>query len=511
MLAKVYSGALMGVDAYKLDIEVDTSQGLPGIVVVGLPDAVVQEARERIRLAIKNSGHKVTASRIIVNMAPADTKKEGSAFDLPIAMGILQATRQLDAQDELADYLIIGELTLEGAVRKVKGVLSLTFLAKQLGKKGIIVPKDNINEASLVSDIEIYPVSNLLEVIEHFKGINKLKPHVSEKVLKTHNPHHHDLSDVKGHSAVKRALQIAATGAHNVLMVGPPGSGKTMLAKRFIGLLPPLNEDEMIEVVKIYSAAGLSHHLDSILSLNKPFRHPHHSISTAGLVGGTSMPKPGEISLAHRGVLFLDELPEFKKEVLELLRQPLEDGSITISRAKMALSYPANFIFITAMNPCPCGFYGDRLQECKCTQSSIQKYWSKLSGPLLDRIDIQIEVPRLNEKELQGDEKRLSNAELLDGIQAGINKQRERLSKNSENFDYNANLTPAQTQKYCVLDSEAQKFMSKSVEKLKLSARSYDRILRIARTIADMAGSDSIQIPHIAEAINYRSIDRYLE
>ncbi len=508
LIAKLFSAALLGIDAFIVEVEVDVANGLPSFNIVGLPDTAVQESRERVRSALKNSAFQFPMQRITVNLAPADIKKEGPALDLPIAIGILAANEQLTTFVH-RNHIIIGELSLNGSIKPVNGVLSITLMAKKNGISNIIVPLENAREAGIVDDINIFPVSHLRQVIKFLnKEINIPPFYINKSELMSHfGDYSIDFSDVKGQQHAKRALEVAAAGGHNVIMIGPPGSGKTMLAKRIPTILPSLTLEESIEITRLYSISNLTNRKYPIMT-RRPFRSPHHTISDIGLIGGGTIPKPGEISLAHNGVLFLDELPEFSRTALESLRQPLENGIVTISRALRSVTYLSRFMLIAAANPCPCGYFGDPVKQCNCTSYQIQKYRARISGPLLDRIDIQIEVPRLDYKELVNYKR--NNHELSLEIRKRVEKARqiqlERLR--GKNIFNNSQMQRKDIEKYCVLSKEAGNLLHKAMEKLKLSARAYDKILKLARTIADLELKEEIQTAHIAEAIQYRSLDR---
>jgi magnesium chelatase family protein len=502
MLARVFSCAVIGLDGVIVEVEVDYTNGLPGVTIVGLPDAAVQESRERVQTAVKNAGLHFPRHRIVVNLAPAAVRKEGPAYDLPIALGVIILAGHLP-NDAVDNTIVLGELSLDGVVRHTRGVLPMAATARTNGFKRMFVPEVDAGEAALIPDLEVIPVKSLADLYAHLSGRRFIEPYQSssDELEPLFIPT--DFGEIKGQEHVKRALEVAAAGGHNVLMVGSPGAGKTLLARAMPGILPEMSIDESLDVTRIYSVADQLP-AGTPLIRHRPFRAPHHTISHAGLVGGGNIPKPGEISLAHRGVLFLDEFPEFGARVLEVMRQPMEDKIVTISRAKGSLTFSANFQLIAAMNPCPCGYYGDSLKPCTCAHAMVTKYQKRISGPLLDRIDIHIEVPRVDYEKLSGDRVGESSEAIRGRVQSARDIQNKRFSSNGSDIVCNADMRVGEIRQFCRLQDEGQILMRAAMTQMNLSARAYHRILKLARTIADLAGSDEIQSVHLAEALQYR-------
>ncbi|MEP6777819.1 MAG: YifB family Mg chelatase-like AAA ATPase [Chthoniobacterales bacterium] len=509
MLAKIYSAAVYGVDAYEVEIEVNGAGGSPNIIIVGLPDAAVKESRDRVTTAIQNSGYFWPRGRTTINLAPADIKKEGPSFDLPIALGMIAVSEDLDGST-LAKFSFVGELALNGAVRPVKGVLPVALEARRRRKEAIFVPEANAHEAAMVKGIDVYGVQNLRQTFEFIRGETQMQPTRGDltSFFESHQDYDVDFSDVKGQGHVKRAIEVAVAGGHNLLMIGPPGSGKSMLSKRIATIMPPMSLEEAIESTKIHSISGMLSGEHAFVS-TRPFRSPHHTISDVGLLGGSAIPTPGEVSLAHHGVLFLDELPEFKRSTLEVMRQPLEDGKVTISRAAGSLTFPSEFMLVAAMNPCPCGYFGDLKRECRCGPLQVQRYRQRISGPLLDRIDLHIEVPAVDYRDISSTRAEENSLAIRERVTAARERQQERFTADKKT-NCNARMGPRQIKQHCKLSDESQELIRVAMTELNLSARAYDRILKVSRTIADLEGADAITSEHVSEAIQYRTFDRTL-
>jgi magnesium chelatase family protein len=507
MLARIHTGAVLGIHGYIVTAEVDVASGLPSFSTVGLAQGAVKEGKERVVAAIHNSGFQMPPRRVTVNLAPADVRKEGTGFDLPVAIGILAGTGQAEESPRMAGYLVVGELGLDGSIRPVRGVLPLAVAAREAGFDGIVLPLDNVPEAAVVNGLDVRGATTLGEAVRFLSGGGELPASEHRGVpFRENGDYGCDLAEVRGQAHVRRALEVAAGGGHNLLMIGPPGSGKTMLARRLPTILPPLEIEEALETTKIHSVAGLLTGGQSLVT-TRPFRAPHHTVSDAGMIGGGGTPRPGEVSLAHNGVLFMDELPEFRRNVLEVLRQPLEDGEVTISRAALALTYPARFMLAAAMNPCPCGYLGDSRRACICPEPTVQRYRSRVSGPILDRIDLHVEVPALDYRELTTERDGESSSAVRERVTRARAVQRARFSARP-GVHANSHMGAREVRAFCRLDAPAESLLRTAVGRLGLSARAYHRVLKVARTLADLDGSPEIRTPHVAEAVQYRSLER---